>query len=133
MMLERSGPRPIPGRRWRAAAACAVAALSRHAGPANADVTFFDDGAVALRAVLSGGVLEPGVPLYLNGVRVNDPGTPSSDVFTIVEFYDRVPGTSSYPLTFADIAEITGAPPGTVLSRMHDATTALKRLIKQDE
>jgi hypothetical protein len=64
---------------------------------------FFDNGEVALVGVRGGGVIEPGVPLFLNGARVNDPATPGVDVFTIVEFYDRVPGTGSYPLTFADI------------------------------
>ncbi len=34
---------------------------------------------------------------------MNDPATPGADLFDIINFHDRVPGTSSYPLTFADI------------------------------
>ena len=64
---------------------------------------FFDDGEVALLAIPDGGVLEPPIPLYLDGVRVDDPGTSGPDLFTIIDFYDRVPGTGSYPLTAADI------------------------------
>jgi RNA polymerase sigma-70 factor (ECF subfamily) len=37
------------------------------------------------------------------------------------------------PLTFADIAELTGTPLGTILSRMHDATNAIKRVLKDDD
>src|SRR5688572_10170072 len=66
-------------------------------------VTFHDDGQLALVALTNVGVQEPSVPLYRNGVRVNDPGTPGADLFDIVNFHDRVPGTSSHPLTFADI------------------------------
>lgn len=81
----------------------AAATAAAPAAPAVADVDFVQTPDYALRAVLSGGVLEAGVPLDHNGVRVNDPGTSGSDFFTIVELYDRVPGTGSYPLTAADI------------------------------
>lgn len=64
---------------------------------------FYDDGEVALLAIPDGGVLEPGGPLTLNGTRVDDPDTPGSDTFTIIDFYDRVPGTGSYPISAADI------------------------------
>ncbi len=87
----------------RGALPAALPSLLVAASGAVADVTFFDNGEVAMRAILNGGVIEPGIPLYLSGVRVNDPGTPGLDTFTIIDFYDRVPGTSSYPLTFADI------------------------------
>ncbi len=86
----------MTARRLVFAAACLTA-------PCRADVTFFDNGEFALVGILNGGVLEPGIPLYLNGVRVNDPGTVGLDTFRIIDIYDRVPGTSSYPLTFADI------------------------------
>lgn len=66
-------------------------------------VTFFDDGQLALLALTNAGVQEPSVPLFRDGVRVNDPGTPGVDLFDIVNFFDRVPGTQSFPLTFADI------------------------------
>ena len=64
---------------------------------------FYDDGEVALLAIPDGGVLEPGVPLTLNGATVVDPDNPGNETFTIIDFYDRVPGTGSYPITAADI------------------------------
>lgn len=64
---------------------------------------FFDNGEFALLAVPGGGVLEPPIPLYLMGQRVDDPNTPGPDLFTIIDLYDRVPDTSSWPLTAADI------------------------------
>ena len=42
---------------------------------------FFDNGELALIARTNPGVQEPSVPLYLNGVRVNDPGTTGADLF----------------------------------------------------
>lgn len=81
----------------------AAISLAASRAPAQQSYTFFDNGAVALLAITNQGVLEPSIPLYLNGVRVNDPGTGGADLFDIVEFYDRVPGTGSYPLTIADI------------------------------
>src|SRR5947207_13607611 len=89
-VARRAGPTFASG--LRAAVFCALL-LGARPFRAGAQYNFFDNGEVALIAVHSGGVLEPGVPLYLNGVGVNDPGTPGPDVFTIVEFYDRVPGT----------------------------------------
>lgn len=64
---------------------------------------FYDNGEVALWAVQNAGVQEPSIPLLFGGVRVDNPGTPGPDLYDIVEFYDRVPGTGSYPLTVADI------------------------------
>ncbi|QOJ00684.1 MAG: hypothetical protein HRU70_09345 [Phycisphaeraceae bacterium] len=64
---------------------------------------FFDDGQVALFAVTNAGVAEPGVPLVFGGARVDDPSTAGADVYDIVEMFARSPGTSSYPLTVADI------------------------------
>lgn len=66
-------------------------------------VTFFDDGELALVATSNSGVQEPAVSMYWLGARVDDPSTPGIDFFKLINFYDRVPGTSSYPLTFADI------------------------------
>ena len=63
---------------------------------------FHDGGGYSL-AALEGSLLEPPVALYLDGVRVDDPATPGPDAYGIVEVYDRVPGTDSWPLTFADI------------------------------
>ncbi|MGE3109126.1 MAG: dockerin type I domain-containing protein [Phycisphaerales bacterium] len=34
---------------------------------------------------------------------MDDPGTPGADLFDLIDLHDRVPGTSSYPLTMADI------------------------------
>lgn len=81
-----------------------IAALMACSGGVSAQsVTFFDDGQLALVAITNPGVQEPSIPLFLHGVPVNDPGTPGTDLFDIVNFFDRVPGTSSFPLTFADI------------------------------
>ncbi|MBC7834817.1 MAG: hypothetical protein H7Y88_06925 [Phycisphaerales bacterium] len=73
------------------------------AGTARADFTFYWDAEFSLRAVTNAGVQEPSVPVYLNGARIDDGGTPGSELYDIVEMFDRVPGTSSYPLTVADI------------------------------
>ncbi len=70
---------------------------------ARGQVNFYDNGEVALIALRNSGVIEPSIPLYCNGARVDDPGTPGSDAFNLINFYDRVPGTPSYPLTMADI------------------------------
>ncbi len=61
-----------------------------------ADVTFFDDGEFSLRAA-DAGVLEAAVPIYHNGVPV--PGGNHK----VIEAFDRVPGTGSFPLTFVDL------------------------------
>ena len=63
---------------------------------------FFDEGDFSLVGA-EGNLLEPPVALYLDGVRVDDPETPGADAYGIVEVYDRVPGTNSWPLTFSDI------------------------------
>lgn len=66
-------------------------------------VTMLDDGELAVIATTNAGVQEPSVPAHLDGVRLNDPRTSGPDLFDVIELYDRVPGSSSYPLTFADI------------------------------
>ncbi len=72
----------------------------------------FDDQEVSLRAVLDqGGVTEPAVPvhftgdstIYDNGDQVGFGCIPSDDVFDAINVIDRVPGTTEYPQTFADI------------------------------
>jgi hypothetical protein len=73
------------------------------AGATAQSYKFHDDGEVALLAIPDGGVLEPAIPLYYRGTRVDDPGTSGPDAYTIIDFYDRVPGTGSYPLSGADI------------------------------
>ena len=83
------------------AAVVTMAAVAASAGAQN--YKCFDDGEVALVAIPDGGVLEPAIPLFLHGVRVDNPDTGGPDFYTILDFYDRVPGTGSYPLTAADI------------------------------
>lgn len=79
------------------------AALLVVASPAGGQTfKFFDDGDRALLAVQNAGVIEPSVPLYHQDMRVVGPGG-QPDLWDIVESYDRVPGTGSYPLTWADI------------------------------
>lgn len=101
MPLSRIEPRATARIRDTAAALLMAAAVATSAHAQS--YKFFDDGEVALLAILDGGVLEPPIPLSLQGVRVDDPGTNGPDLFTIIDFYDRVPGTGSYPLTAADI------------------------------
>ncbi len=60
------------------------------------DQVFFDNGQFALRAA-DGGVLEPAVPVYHNGTLVGGHN------HKIVEAFDNVPGTGSFPLTFVDL------------------------------
>ncbi len=64
---------------------------------------FYDNGEYALIALPNAGTLEPPIAVTLNGQSVNNPATPGTDVFEVIELWDRVPGTSSYPLTLADI------------------------------
>jgi hypothetical protein len=66
-------------------------------------VEFWDDTFMKAIAVADGGVLEPAVPLYLNGSRIGYPCLAGDDSFKIVNVFDSVPGTSSFPLTWADI------------------------------
>lgn len=84
-----------------AAAVCLTAAAVAPAPAQN--YKCYDDGEVALLAIPDGGVLEPAIPLFLQGLRVDNPDTSGPDTYTIIDFYDRVPGTGSYPLTAADI------------------------------
>ncbi|GAB4108433.1 MAG: hypothetical protein Kow00105_15480 [Phycisphaeraceae bacterium] len=60
------------------------------------DQVFFDNGQFALRAA-DGGVFEPAVPIYHNGTLVGGHN------HKIVEAFDNVPGTGSFPLTFVDL------------------------------
>src|SRR4051794_37512579 len=49
------------------------------------------------------GIKEPPVPVFHNGVRVDDRATPEADLFNVVEVYDQTPGTDHFPLTWADL------------------------------
>ncbi len=65
--------------------------------PANAsDQVFFDNGQFALRAA-DGGVLETPVPIFHNGTLIGGHN------HKIVEAFDNVPGSGSFPLTFVDM------------------------------
>ena len=66
------------------------------------DIKIFDDGTVAIWA--RGDLIEE-VPITLkhNSVLVDDPNTPGPDLFDGIEIYDQVLGTSSFPLTWADL------------------------------
>jgi hypothetical protein len=69
------------------------------------DVNIFDDGTVAIWARQD---LIEEVPITLrhNDVLVNDPATPGPDLFDGIEIFDQVPGTTGYPLTWADLIGI---------------------------
>lgn len=60
------------------------------------DQVFFDNGSLALRAA-DGGVLESHVPIFHNGTLIGGHN------HKIVEAFDNVPGTGSFPLTFVDL------------------------------
>ncbi len=66
-------------------------------------IEFWDDGFTKAVAIPDGGVLEPAVPLFLNGTRLGYPCLAGDDSFKIVDFFDLVPSTASFPLTWADI------------------------------
>ena len=72
--------------------ACLLAAVPAAAS----DQTFFDNGQIALRAA-DGGVIEPAVPIFHNGTLIGGHN------HKIVEAFDQVPGTGSFPLTFVDL------------------------------
>lgn len=78
------------------------------------DVTFYDDGELVLRAV-DAGVFEPAIPIYHNGSLV------SGGDHKVIEAFDRVPNTGSYPLTFVDL-HANGFLPSTY--QRADGTTA---------
>ena len=63
------------------------------------EIRFLDDGEYALLAAERAGIGEAPVPVFHNGVMVG----PSGSLFNTVETYDRVPGTSSYPLTAVNL------------------------------
>ena len=86
-----------------AAIVAAGAGIPTVAGP----YTFYDNGEVALQADLNAGIAEPAVPVFHNGTRVNNPGTPGLDTFNVVQIYDKVPGINSWPLTWADLVANT--------------------------
>ena len=66
------------------------------------DVQIPYNGTVAIWA-RSDLITEDPITLKHNGVRVDDPSTPGPDLFDGIEIYDQVPGTSSFPLTWADL------------------------------
>jgi hypothetical protein len=95
---------PAPPIALRLGAAAMYAWLAgQGAVRAQQSVNFYDNGEVALLAITNLGVQEPSIALFRDGQRVDDPATGGADLFDIIDFYDRVPGTSSYPLTMADI------------------------------
>ena len=63
--------------------------------------TFFDDHTLALQANNPPGVSEPAIPMFHNGKPLGD------RAYQVVEAYDQVPGTASFPLTFVDLAANT--------------------------
>ena len=78
-----------------AAVLCVVGANPLLAG----ETVFFDlhDGTFALQAA-DRGLVEPAVPIKHNGVLIGGHN------HQVVEALDNVPGTSSFPLTFVDLA-----------------------------
>jgi hypothetical protein len=63
------------------------------------DIKFFDNGELALFAKNLSGIVEPAVPIYFNGG-----ASPIGDHnHQLVEAFDNVPGTGSFPSTFVDI------------------------------
>lgn len=66
------------------------------------DVEIPYNGTVAIWA-RSDLIREDPITLKHNGVLVDDPNTPGTDLFDVIEIYDQVPGTSSFPLTWADL------------------------------
>lgn len=85
--------RTRPLMRW-----CAVTLFllpAHHAAHAG-DQVFFDNGQFALRAA-DGGLLEPAVPIFFNNALIGGHN------HKVVEWFDNVPGTGSFPLTFADL------------------------------
>src|SRR5437870_3015685 len=62
-------------------------------------VKFFDNGTLALLAEVRAGIAEPVVPVFYNGGFVANAN--------VVEGYQLVSGTTSYPLVFVDIVANT--------------------------
>ena len=49
------------------------------------------------------GVKEPPLPVFHNGVRMDDEVTPGADLFNVIEIFDQTADTSHFPLTWADL------------------------------
>jgi len=88
-----------------------VSFLQDKTGAAFSEYILWDDQEVSLRATDQVGVTEPDIPVYFFGdSTVYDDGDqigfgclPSDDEFTAINIIDRVPSTSVYPQTYADI------------------------------
>lgn len=108
-MTASSKPRPRSawGQMYRILRLLTVCLICPCPGAALGDQTFFDDGAVALVARELPNVVEPPVPIFHNGARVDDPETPEADLYQVVEIFDRVPETTSFPLTWSDLVANT--------------------------
>ncbi len=77
---------------WKLLPICFMAVMPAVAS----DQVIFDDGTLALRAA-DGGVLEPAVPIFFNNSLIGGHN------HKIVEAFDQVPGTGSFPLVFVDL------------------------------
>ncbi|MDX2114489.1 MAG: dockerin type I domain-containing protein [Planctomycetota bacterium] len=77
--------------------------FSQPAETAASPIEFWDDTFMKGIAVQNAGVQEPSVPVFLNNVRVGANCLAGNESYDIVEIYDEVPNTGSFPLTFADI------------------------------
>ncbi len=86
----------------RSAAQVLFLVLAVLVAPSKADrFEFSHDATLALVAVDPPGVIEPAVPIYHNGALVQGHG------HQVIEAYDRVPGTDSYPLILVDLVANT--------------------------
>ncbi len=79
------------------------AEFSQHFNIAGDPIEVWDDMFLVGTAIVDNTVIEPSVPLYLNGTRLGYPCLAGDDSFDIVNLNDLVPDTSSFPLTWADI------------------------------
>jgi hypothetical protein len=75
--------------------------IALHSLALSAPITLFDNGEYALLAATRPGIVEAPVPVFVNGAAA------SGGVFNVIETYDQVPGTSSYPLLASHLAANT--------------------------
>ena len=61
----------------------------------------YTGGSLILKQVK--GILQPFVPVSLDGVPVGDAAVPGSNLFNAVEIYDQTPGRDDFPLVWSDL------------------------------
>lgn len=66
-------------------------------------IEIWDDLFTKAVASLGTGIVEPAIPVFLNGTQVGYPCLAGNDNFKVIDFFDEVPNSGFFPLTWSDI------------------------------